>query len=206
MCYFCHGLGNNPDAPPHRGENCRDARNTHSKKAKMLSSAHPPVPPPENSSRGGLFRKIQPAPPPPSHANPVWTPPFFFIQTECGRFIDSSLPQGLVLADYQSAGGQGQLFTISADGIITDATTHRVLDCKDLKKGNSIVLVNPNGSFTQRWKICPDGSICTRDAALCLDVKGGQMSALTPLIVWTPHGKMNQRFRIVSAFALLMLT
>ena len=111
-----------------------------------------------------------------------------------------------MLADYQSAGGQGQLFTISADGIITDATTHRVLDCKDLKKGNSIVLVNPNGSFTQRWKICPDGSICTRDAALCLDVKGGQMSALTPLIVWTPHGKMNQRFRIVSAFVLLMLT
>lgn len=216
MCYFCHTLGNNPDAPKHRGENCRDARNTHSKKVKQLhASAHPPVPPPVKPSGGDsvirqgdpsfelLFGRRQSPPLPVANAG---MPPFFFIQTECGRYVDSSLPQGLVIADHQSAGGQGQLFSMSADGIITDATTHRVLDCRDVKKGNSILLVNPSGSSTQRWKICPDGSICLRDAALCLDVRGGQMAALTPLIVWTPHGKTNQRFRIVSIFVLLKLT
>jgi len=32
MCYFCHTLDNNPGAPPHKSENCRDPRNSYSKK------------------------------------------------------------------------------------------------------------------------------------------------------------------------------
>jgi len=31
MCYFCHTLGNNINAPDHRSRNCRDTRNIHSK-------------------------------------------------------------------------------------------------------------------------------------------------------------------------------
>jgi hypothetical protein len=126
------------------------------------------------------------------------TPPFFFIQTECGRFIDSSLPQGIVLSDYQSAGLQGQLFSMSADGIITDVSTQRVLDCRDVRKGSAVVLMHSTGSSSQRWKIGHDGSISLLDAALCLDVKGS-VAALAPIIVWKPHGRSNQRFRIVSA-------
>jgi hypothetical protein len=131
------------------------------------------------------------------------TPPFFFIQTECGRFIDSSVQQGLVLADYQSSGAQGQIFSMSFDGIITDLTTQLVLDGRDVTKGGSVMLMQPTGSPSQLWKINLDGSICLQNFALCLDVKGGQMRALAPLILWTPHGRSNQRFRIVSVFACL---
>ena len=31
MCYYCHTLGKNVDAPDHRSQNCRDRSNTHSK-------------------------------------------------------------------------------------------------------------------------------------------------------------------------------
>jgi hypothetical protein len=115
--------------------------------------------------------------------------------------VDSSLPQGLVLADHQSRAFHGQLFSIAADGVITDATTQRVLDCTEAKRGSHVALANRSGSCTQRWSICADGSVRLQDAALCLDVRGGKMTALSPLIVWAPHGKANQRFRIVSGFA-----
>lgn len=107
---------------------------------------------------------------------------------------------GRLLADHHAAGSQGQLFSMSASGIITDATTQRVLDCRDVRKGCSVGLAAPNGSSSQRWKISPDGIISLLDAALCLDVSSkGSTAALAPLIVWTPHGRSNQRFRIVSA-------
>lgn len=32
MCYFCHDLGNNPDAPDHRSIKCEDSRNSRGKK------------------------------------------------------------------------------------------------------------------------------------------------------------------------------
>ena len=32
MCYFCHDLGNNPDAHNHRSKNCEDERNLQGKK------------------------------------------------------------------------------------------------------------------------------------------------------------------------------
>jgi len=62
MCYFCHTLKNNPGAPPHRGEKCTDARNTHSKIAKQPhASTHPPLPPPANPSAGdSVLRKGEP--------------------------------------------------------------------------------------------------------------------------------------------------
>jgi hypothetical protein len=47
MCFFCHidkygkGLGHNPDAPPHRAENCRDSRNEHSRYFHKQTSAKP---------------------------------------------------------------------------------------------------------------------------------------------------------------------
>jgi hypothetical protein len=31
MCYWCHKIGYNKSAPPHRSENCRDNRNLYSK-------------------------------------------------------------------------------------------------------------------------------------------------------------------------------
>jgi uncharacterized protein (TIGR02452 family) len=37
MCYFCHTLGNNLQAPPHRGENCRDQRNKYSRWCKYCN-------------------------------------------------------------------------------------------------------------------------------------------------------------------------
>ncbi len=39
MCYFCHTLGNNPDAPPHRSPNCLSPNNTHSQKARPPQAA-----------------------------------------------------------------------------------------------------------------------------------------------------------------------
>lgn len=203
MCYFCHTLGNNPAAPPHRGENCRDPRNSHSKKAKPLHSSHCSV---ASSAAHRAPAALQssaskPSLPPFSAAASSAAPPLFFIQTECGRYVDSSLPQGLVLSDHAAAAGRGQLFSMSHDGVITDVTTQLVLDCKEVKKGSSVVLTHPNGSSSQRWVMCPDGSIRLLDAAaaLSLDVRR-HIAALAPLIVWTPHGRANQRFRIVSAF------
>lgn len=204
MCYFCHTLGNNPATPPHRGENCRDPRNSHSKKAKPLHSswAHSSVASSAAHRAPAAFQSSasNPSiPPVNAPANPG-APPLFFIQTECGRYVDSSLPQGLVLSDHAAAAGRGQLFSMSRDGVITDATTQLALDCKQVKKGSSVVLTQPSGSLSQRWVMCPDGSIRLLDAAaaLSLDVRG-HIAALAPLIVWTPHGRANQRFRIVSA-------
>jgi hypothetical protein len=44
MCYHCHTLGNNPSAPPHRGINCRDPRNTHFKRRPASARARPSPP------------------------------------------------------------------------------------------------------------------------------------------------------------------
>jgi hypothetical protein len=202
MCYFCHTLGNNPGAPPHRGEKCRDPRNSHSKKAKPpQASGHPSLSSFRSQSDSRFESRLSKPDLVSSVGDPhPGTPPLFFIQTECGRFVDCSLPQGVVLADHHAAGSQGQLFSMSATGVITDATTQRVLDCRDVRKGSPVALAAPSGSASQRWKISPDGSISLVDAALCLDVssKGG-MAALSPLIVWIPHGRSNQRFRIVSS-------
>ena len=200
MCYFCHTLGNNAGARPHKSENCRDARNSHSKKAhqpqaSLRSSGG------QSAGHGShaLFEScIDKSGLAGSAAAAPRVPPLFFLQTECGRYVDSSLPHGLVLADHQSRAFHGQLFSIATDGVITDATTQRVLDCREATRGSTVALANRSGSSTQRWSICADGSVRLQDAALCLDVRGGKMTALSPLIVWAPHGKANQRFRIVS--------
>ncbi len=203
MCYFCHTLGNNPGARPHKSENCRDARNSHSKKAyQPQASARSSGGHSAGHGSHALFEScIDKSGHVGSAAAAPRVPPLFFLQTECGRYVDSSLPQGLVLADHQSRAFHGQLFSIAADGVITDATTQRVLDCTEAKRGSHVALANRSGSCTQRWSICADGSVRLQDAALCLDVRGGKMTALSPLIVWAPHGKANQRFRVVSGFA-----
>ena len=67
MCYFCHTLGNNLHAKPHRGRNCQDSRNTFYKQTTVYYSRGGSAVPRGTAytvAGPGVYQAVQPLPAP----------------------------------------------------------------------------------------------------------------------------------------------